>query len=698
MNLRLLSKLLGIVSLLIGASMIVSMPWAIPALGRRASLPSPTGFEWSGFIALLISMLICFVVGGALRFIGRNAEGRLFRKEAMAVVGLSWILATVLGALPFYFAGVQRSSSLRLMGLDEQVQVFNFDGIAWQHWVNKPEMTSAQYRILTVLNEAGARGLNESDLKRELARYDLDQLFRQTYREARLSGHDVEWLLATLTQQLHKLDPAEIGREDLQEIIERELTSDVRKWTAQLDEIVDELISTGLLDGTDEQFAADVALLQRIKDLDEDWENIIIFPSQEDAPDDRKDHYRIRWVRMDISDCLFESQSGFSTTGATVISDLEDPVLVPHCILFWRSVTHFLGGLGIIVLFVVLLGQGALGKVLMRAEMPGPTKEGATARMQHTAWMFAALYCALNGVLAIILCLKMTFFDAICHAFGTMATGGFSTYNASLGHFNDPFVEYVVTLFMILAGTNFTLLYFVLLKQPGKLLADVEWQTYMAVIGGVTALIIVFGLQYDTFANFFDALRYGLFQVVAIITTTGFGTHDFDQWSSFGRGVLFLLMFVGGCAGSTGGGMKVIRHILFLKILRLEIEQSFHPRVVRPLKLGGRPVEDPGLRKNVLVYFGLILVIFVFSWLFVVTVEPDSTWGTASDHKLIDSASGIAATLNNIGPGLGTVGATQNYGHFSPVSKVLFVWLMMIGRLEIFSIFVLFVPSFWRNY
>jgi trk system potassium uptake protein TrkH len=188
-----------------------------------------------------------------------------------------------------------------------------------------------------------------------------------------------------------------------------------------------------------------------------------------------------------------------------------------------------------------------------------------------------------------------------------------------------------------------------------------------------------------------------LFQVVAIITTTGFGTHDFDQWSSFGRGVLFLLMFVGGCAGSTGGGLKVIRHILFLKIMRLEIEQAFHPTVVRPLRLGGKSVDDPDLRKNILVYFGLILVIFVFSWIFVVAVEPDATWGTNIEHKLIDSASGVASTLNNIGPGLGTVGATQNYGHFSPLSKFLFVWLMMIGRIEIFAILVLFMPSFWRN-
>jgi trk system potassium uptake protein TrkH len=284
-----------------------------------------------------------------------------------------------------------------------------------------------------------------------------------------------------------------------------------------------------------------------------------------------------------------------------------------------------------------------------------------------------------------------------------MATGGFSTWNKSLGHFDSAWIDYTVTLFMIIAGTNFTLLYLVALRQPRRLFDDIEWRTYLAVIGGITLLIVVSGLYHGDFdgPSFGDrlgqAIRYGLFQVVSITTTTGYGTHDFDRWSSFGRGVMFLLMFVGGCAGSTGGGLKVIRHILFLKIMVLETEQAFHPSVVRPLRLGGKPVEDPELRKQILVYFGLILVIFVFSWLFIVAFEPDATWGTTIEHKLIDSASGVAATLNNIGPGLGTVGATQNYGHFSPLTKILFVWLMMIGRIEIFAILVLFVPSFWRN-
>ncbi len=513
MNFPLLYRQLGVISLLIGASMAFSLPWT-----RYDGPRSP-----DGFFGLLASIAISLAVGSALLFLGRGAKGLLYRREAMAVVGLSWILATVLGAFPY--------------------------------------------------------------------------LLSRSYRD----------------------------------------------------------------------------------------------PQQP----------------MGIADALFESQSGFSTTGATVLTDLESPELVPRSILFWRSTTHFLGGLGIIVLFVVILGQGSAGKALMRVEMPGPSQDTPQARMQHTAWVLFFVYLALNGLLTLLLWLEgLSLFDALCHAFGTMATGGFSTYNASVGHFasraglNGALVEGTILLFMILAGTNFMLLYYVILAQPRKLLADVEWRAYIGIIVLVTLIVCVLGLHHEDFDSLGSALRYGSFQVVSIMTTTGYGTHDFNEWNSFGRAVLFLLMFVGGCAGSTGGGLKVIRHILFLKILWLEIERAYHPSVVRPVRLGGKAIEDDELRRNILVYFGLVLVIFVFSWMIVVTAEPDETWLSKNhpvSNKLIDSASGVAATLNNIGPGLGTVGATQNYAHFSPWTKLLFTWLMMLGRLELFAILVLFVPGFWRN-
>lgn len=515
MNLPLVARMLGTVAFLIGGTMLFSLPWANPLWGHRGAAAADHGFETRGFLALLASMAICGITGAVLAWFGRRAEGRLFRKEAMAVVGLSWVLATVLGAMPFWLS--------------------------------------------------------------------------HTYRK-----------------------PGE---------------------------------------------------------------------------------------PMTLVDCLFESQSGFSTTGATTISQLEDPKLVPHCILFWRSSTHFLGGLGIIVLFVALLGHGSAGKALMQTEMPGPTQDNPYARMQQTAWRFAGLYCFLNLILALLLWAfpEMGLFDALCHAFGTMATGGFSTYNASVGEFDNAGIETLIVVFMILAGTNFTLLYGFFVRRSPQLFRDTEWRTYMILLVAISLLVILFGHFHDDFQRPTDSSRYGIFQVVSIMTTTGFTTHDFDGWNSFGRGILFLIMFIGGCAGSTGGGLKVIRFVLLFKILRLEIEKAYHPSVVRPLRFSGKPVEDPDLRKTIPIYFCLILVIFITSWMFVVTTEPDATWGASAEHKLIDSASAVAATLNNIGPGLGTVGATQNYGHFSWYNKLLFVWLMMIGRLEIFSILVLILPGFWRS-
>nr|WP_146457980.1 TrkH family potassium uptake protein [Rubripirellula tenax] len=540
LNFPLLFRVLGSICLLIGGSMAFSLPFAIPALAKRTYLPAADGFEVAGARGLLLSMAICMFIGVVFRAIGRKHRGgHLFQKEAMAVVGLSWVLATVLGALPFYLSGTQISEGSPI-----------------------------------------------------------------TFIEA-----------------------------------------------------------------------------------------------------------------------MFESQSGFSTTGATVLTDLESPGLVPHCILFWRSWTHFLGGLGIVVLFVAILGQGSAGKAMMRAEMPGPTKEGSMPRMQATALAFAAIYVGLNIILTITYVLEgMTCFDGLCHAFGTMATGGFSTYNASHGQFTSSLIDYTTIGFMILAGSNFTLLYLTLLDGPKRLFRDVEFRTFIGIIAVVTAGVVVFGMRSGDagFATFSDSLRNGMFQVVSVLTTTGYGTADFDRWNNFGRGILLLLMFVGGCAGSTGGGMKVIRHILFYKILRQEIEKSHRPRVIRRLRIGGMTIDDPNLAHGIVVYFAMILAIFVVSWFLLVTFEPSSTWGVAEaetagsvessgdptkqlirkntlDEKLLDSASAVAATLNNIGPGLGVVGPTKNYAGFSQGAKLLFVWLMMLGRVEVYSVLVLIFPTFWRR-
>ncbi|MHC2069932.1 TrkH family potassium uptake protein [Bremerella sp. T1] len=635
MNYRLVCRLLSIVCLIIGVTMIFSLPWAWPVIGHRTDEDFQK-FELHGFLGLIYSILFSIICWAVLWRIGRTAKGELYRREAMAVVGLSWLVATVLGAMPFLLSGSCNKLAVRLFESSEHAPQVYGDEVS--------PLSLDQYALVHSLVQAGARGLPGIKLAEQY--------------EAKV-------------RVLSKGEPPQ----------------------RPYDEVLSEL-----------------------RELPH-WRGALLEPGEEpDAPLGRRDNFRVRAVPMNIADALFESQSGFSTTGATVIADLEDPVSLPHCILFWRSSTHFLGGLGIIVLFVVILGQGSAGKALMRNEMPGPSKEGSHSRMQHTAWMFAGLYCGLNLVLTVLLwLLGMNFFDAVCHAFGTLATGGFSTYNSSLGHFvqADPvsgaWIEYVVIVFMTLAGTNFTLLYFMMFGQASRLFKDIEWRYYIGIIVVVTAAVMTFGMVYDDFVidpetsvfnEFLYALRYGLFQVVSIITTTGYGTHDFDQWNSFGRGVLFLLMFVGGCAGSTGGGLKVIRHILFHKILFLQLEKSYHPTVVRPLRLGGRPVDDPDLQTNILIYFSLILVLFVFGWLAIVTLEPDSTWGASEEHiehKLIDSATAVAATLNNVGPGLGIIGATQNYAYFTWWTKLLFTALMMIGRLEIFAVLVLFIPRFWRS-
>lgn len=625
MNFRLLSKLLGVLSLLIGAMMLFSLIWADPDIGFHTD-PNPIysdhhHVESAGIQGLIYSLMICWAVGGLMYWWGRSGETKIYRKEAMAVVGLSWVLATVLGALPYVFSGVSRGPSVRVFEEPDTALVIAPDYEFWIGWNRVEGLSDAQFDVLKAVVDASARGISQRRLIKSTGLANADEIFTSLREMPGLSG----WLIA----------PG-----------------------------------------------------------DDDW-----------APADRASHYRLRWVPMGLIDSMFEAQSGFSTTGATVLCDLEDPELIPHCILFWRSSTHFLGGLGIIVLFVVLLGQGSAGKALMRAEMPGPTQDTSIARMQHTAWLFAAVYVVLNIVLAVILkTLGMSLFDAICHSFATMATGGFSTYNASLGHFYQvsPYgaaIEYVVIVFMFLAGANFTLLLMVLMGDPMKMLHDIEFRTYAGIIALVSLIVIATGIynSHPDFESLEKAFRNGLFTVVSIITTTGYGTADFDQWNNLSRGLLLALMFVGGCAGSTGGGIKVIRHILYIKILSMEAEQSFNPKAVRLLKFGGKPADDQTLRHSILVYFSLVIFLFVIGFLFVNLVESDFTWGVDARNKLIDSTSAVAATLNNIGPGLGVVGATQNYANFGVLSKFLFIWLMMLGRLEIMPILVLFVPRFWRD-
>ncbi len=435
---------------------------------------------------------------------------------------------------------------------------------------------------------------------------------------------------------------------------------------------------------------------------------------------------RSEGVPMTAVDALFESVSGFTTTGASVLTQLEDlsdapgatagataesnvsGKLIPRSVLFWRSFTHWLGGMGIIVLFVAILGQlGAGGKALMRREVPGPITETVRPRVRETAIVMWIIYMALSVILTVILMLEgMNLYDALCHTFGTMATGGFSTYNASVGHFDSPLIEGTIIVFMILAGTNFSLYYLVmrsnsadggrrLLGRLTPLVRDPEYRAYLAILLAATVALsasLYFGGHYGGLVTSF---RHASFISVTIMTTTGFGTVDFTDWSEFAKGLILLLMFVGGCAGSTGGGVKVIRFLLFAKIIRLEIEQAFRPNVVRPLRIAGVTL-DNSLRHEVMVYFSLVLFIFISGCMLLAAIEPDGQWENSKPEKMLDCASAVASTLNNIGPGLGVLGPHDNYSAFSSQGKLLLTLLMLMGRLELFAILVLFIPSFWR--
>lgn len=517
MNARLIFRLLGLIAILLAAAMSLSLPWAFPACGQTET------FEVRGFLGMLGAMCISAIVGGGLLYLGRgSAQQRLLRKEAIAVVGLSWVLASILGALPYWFADVSR-------GVDEHGQP----------------------------------------------------------------------------------------------------------------------------------------------------------------------------VPMTLFDGVFESTSGFTGTGASVLTELESPELVPRTILFWRSQTHFLGGLGIMVLFVAILGMGSAGKALMLTEVPGPAPESTHERTQRAAWTFAGIFVGLNALLTLILLAEgMSLFDALCHAFGTIATGGFSTHNKSVGHFDSTAIDMTIVVFMLLGCTNFALLYHVVIGKPGRLLRDVEFRVYITIALIASLVVISAGMLCGDFSDAGSGTRFGLFQTVSILTNTGFGTHDFDQWNPLGRGLLLVLMYIGGCAGSTSCAVKVIRYIVLFKILGLELEHSFRPRVVRHIRIGGKVVDDPELRKDVIVYFALILVISVSAWLALLAVEPNSTWSSAGRmpaEKLVDCASAVAATINGVGPGLGLVGPTSNYSMLHGASKLILAGLMLLGRLELFVVLALFVPRFWRS-
>lgn len=385
-----------------------------------------------------------------------------------------------------------------------------------------------------------------------------------------------------------------------------------------------------------------------------------------------------------FADAFFETMSGFTTTGASVVDNLES---FPRGILFWRAVTHWLGGMGIIVLFLTMMPAFGIGGLqLYDAEAPGLTVEKISPRIHQTARIVWGVYVILTLLETLLLMLGgMSLFDSVCHAFATMATGGFSTKQASIAFWPSPYIQYVLTLFMFLAGTNFTLLFFAGKGKLSRLFRDEEFRYYFLFVFGFTVLIFS-GLLITTQLPAEQAFRDSLFTVVSVITTTGFVTADYLMWSPVLYMLIFILFFFGGSTGSTGGGIKIMRIVLLLKNSYYELRRIIHPSGVIPVRFNKHAIE-PRTISNVLAFFMFYLMVFFISTVFLMIFVGD-----------MDTSMGaVASCLGNIGPGLGSVGPVFTYSAVPDVGKIFLSLLMMLGRLELFTVLVLFTPSFWTE-
>jgi trk system potassium uptake protein TrkH len=383
---------------------------------------------------------------------------------------------------------------------------------------------------------------------------------------------------------------------------------------------------------------------------------------------------------------LFEAVSGFTTTGATVFSEIES---LPHGILFWRNLTQWIGGMGIIVLGVAILPfLGVGGMQLFRAEVPGPTPERLRPRIAQTAKVLWYVYAGLTAAQIVLYLLGgLGPFDAVTHAFTTLSTGGFSPKNASIAAFESPYVQYVTILFMYLAGVSFTLHYLALQRGLSGYGESSEWRFFTFLVAGAALLLLGSLLVGGHGEGSFEAtFRAALFQAVAITTTTGFVTADYELWGLGAQLLLVLLMFVGGMAGSTGGGMKAVRVHTLVRHGFTELRKSIHPRAVILTRVGRRALSEDVLLR-------ILAFVLLYLLLFAAGVLALAFLG----HDLATSVGASAATIGNIGPGIGEVGAVDNYGWMSPVTHLLLVFLMLVGRLEIFTVLLLFHPELWRR-
>ena len=382
-------------------------------------------------------------------------------------------------------------------------------------------------------------------------------------------------------------------------------------------------------------------------------------------------------------DAFFETVSGFTTTGSSILTEIEP---LSRGGLFWRSFTHWVGGMGVLVFVMAILPMNdGHGMHLMRAEVPGPTVGKLVSRMSDTAKILYSIYLVMTVVeIVLLLAGGMPLYDAAIHAFGTAGTGGFSCRNLSVGAYDSVYFDVVIGVFMLLFGVNFNLYYFLLIRRFRDVLHSEELRAYLLIVAAsVLAIAVNISHLYQSFAA---SLRYAFFQVSSIITTTGYATAEFNAWPAFSKAILVILMFVGACAGSTGGGMKVARIVILAKTSVCDMRKMLHPNAVATVRFEGKPIGEKNIR-SVHLFLTVYLIVFTISCLLLSLEEMD----------LVTTFTAVAACMNNIGPGLEVVGPMGNFAAFSPWAKVLLSFDMLVGRLEIFPMLLLFAPSIWKR-
>lgn len=395
--------------------------------------------------------------------------------------------------------------------------------------------------------------------------------------------------------------------------------------------------------------------------------------------------FMLSGVIPNFIDAFFETVSGFTTTGATILSQVEG---LPRGILFWRSFAHFIGGMGFLVLILSLMpSMGSTNTIhLLKAESPGPTPGKIVPKIKQTAIILYIIYSVMTIIETILLvCSGMSVYDALIHALGTAGTGGFSNMNASVAAFHSPTIEWIITIFMFLFGINFAL-YFQLLEGNVKNFFKNEELRYYFIIVFSSIVLITINILGINGGNIAKSVRDSAFQVSSVITTTGYATTDFNLWPTFSKIILLILMFMGAMAGSTGGGIKTIRVVIMFKAIKREINKLLHPRRVQSVKIDGRTIEENTI-SGVFLFIGAYAIVGLIA-IFIVALD---------NFDFTTTITSVIATLSNIGPGLELVGPTGNFGMFSGLSKVVLSFCMLAGRLEFYPMLILFSPSLWRK-